>query len=64
MDTESCNRYRERMPPFREMLAAKNAKVDLVQWRLISSGVTPPRKAKILAERGFMILEDAAPYVA
>src|SRR3954471_5202130 len=28
MDTEFCNRYRERMPPFREMLAAKNAKVD------------------------------------
>jgi len=64
MNTEFCDRYRERHSPHRYMLALKGAKVDLSKWELISFGATPPSKKKALAEKGFVILEDAARRVA
>jgi hypothetical protein len=64
MDTEFCDRYRERQSPNRQMLALRGCKVDLSKWELISSGATPPSKKQSLAENGFVILEDAARRVA
>jgi hypothetical protein len=64
MNTEFCDRYRERQSPNRHMLALRGAKVDLSKWELISFGATPPSKKKSLAENGFVILEDAARRVA
>jgi hypothetical protein len=64
MNTEFCDRYRERKSPNRQMLALRGAKVDLSKWELISFSATPPSKMKALAERGFVILEDAARRVA
>jgi hypothetical protein len=46
------------------MLALRGAKVDLSKWELISFSATPPSKMKALAEKGFVILEDAARRVA
>jgi hypothetical protein len=61
MNTEFCDRYRERNAPNpRQMLALRGAKVDLVKWELISFSATPPSKMKVLAERGFVIIEAAA----
>jgi hypothetical protein len=64
MNAESCDRYRERNAPNRQMLALRGAKVDLAKWELISFGATPPRKMKTLAEKGFVILEEAVRRVA
>jgi len=64
MNTEFCDRYRERKSPNRQMLALRGAKVDLSKWELISFSATPPSKMKVLSEKGFVILEDAARRVA
>jgi len=64
MNAEFCDRYRERNAPNRQMLALRGAKVDLAKWELISFGATPPRKMKTLAEKGFVVLEEAARRVA
>ena len=62
--TEFCDRYRERsVPNPRQMLALRDAKVDLAKWELISFSATPPSKMKALAARGFVILEAAAEVV-
>jgi hypothetical protein len=63
MNSEFCDRYRERKSN-RQMLAVRGAKVDLSRWVLISFSATPPSKKKALAEKGFVILEDAARRVA
>jgi len=55
---EFCDRYRERNGT-RQMLALRNAKVDLARWEAMSFSATPPSKMKILAEKGFVILEAA-----
>jgi hypothetical protein len=61
MNTEFCDRYRERNEPNpRYMLALRSAKVDLAKWELISFSATPPSKMKALAEKGFVIMEAAA----
>lgn len=61
MNTEFCDRYRERgVPNPRQMLAFRNAKVDLAKWELISFSATPPSKMKALAAKGFVILETVA----
>ena len=61
MNTEFCDRYRERNAPQpRQMLVLRGAKVDLVTWELISFSATPPSKMKALAEKGFVIIEAAA----
>jgi len=64
MNTEFCDRYRERKAPNRQMLAIRGAKVDLAMWELISFSATPPSKMKALSEKGFVILEEAARRVA
>jgi hypothetical protein len=57
---EFCDRYRERnVPNPRQMLALRNAKVDLTKWEAMSFSATPPSKMKVLAEKGFVILEAA-----
>ena len=60
MNSEFCDRYRERHAPNRQMLALRSAKVDLAKWELISFSATPPGKMKALAEKGFVIIEAAA----
>lgn len=61
MNTEFCDRYRERsVPNPRQMLALRNAKVDLSKWVPISFSPTPPSKMKALAANGFVILEAAS----
>jgi hypothetical protein len=58
MNTEFCNRYRERnVPNPREMLALRDTPVDLSKWQPISFGKTPETKVELLAERGFVMLE-------
>jgi len=64
MNTEFCDRYRERKAPNRQMLTLRGAKVDLRFWELISFSATPPSKMKALSEKGFVILEEAARRVA
>jgi hypothetical protein len=64
MQSEFCDRYRERRSPNRQMIALRGAKVDLSEWELISFSATPPSKMKALAEKGFIILEAAARRVA
>ena len=60
MNTEFCDRYRERNAPNpRHMLAVRGTKVDLAKWELISFGATPPSKMKALAEKSFVIVETA-----
>jgi hypothetical protein len=60
MNTEFCDRYRERNASNpRHMLALRTAKVDLKKWELISFSATPPGKMKALAEKGFVIVEAA-----
>jgi hypothetical protein len=60
MNTEFCDRYRERNTSNpRHMLALRTAKVDLRKWELISFSATPPGKMKALAEKGFVIVEAA-----
>ena len=61
MNTEFCDRYRERKASNpRQMLALRSAKVDLSKWELISFSATPPSKLKALTEKGFVILDAAA----
>ena len=60
MNTEFCDRYRERKAPHRQMLALRGAKVDLAVWEQISFSATPPSKMKALSEKGFLVLEEAA----
>ena len=61
MNTEFCDRYRERNAPNpRHMLALRSAKVDLSKWELISFSATPSSKMKALAEKGYVIIEAAA----
>jgi hypothetical protein len=56
--TQFCDRYRERnVENPREMLALRNAKVDLSKWEPVSFGHTPPSKVKALADKGFVIVE-------
>jgi hypothetical protein len=58
MNTEFCNRYRERnVQNPREMLALRDTPVDLSKWQPISFGKTPKTKVELLAERGFVMLE-------
>ena len=58
MNTEFCDRYRERnVPNPRVMLALRTTPVDLKKWEPISFSATPSSKMKILAEKGFVILE-------
>ena len=64
MNSEFCDRYRERKAPNRHLLAIRGAKVDLRTWELISFSATPPSKRKALAENGFVILEEVARRVA
>jgi hypothetical protein len=59
MNTEFCDRYREREYPNRHMLALKNARIDFAKWKLISSGAVPPKKAIELAAKGFLIIGPA-----
>jgi hypothetical protein len=61
MNTEFCDRYRERNASNpRQMLALRTAEVDLSKWELISFGATPPSKLKALIKNGFVILDAAA----
>ena len=64
MQSEFCDRYRERKAPNRHMLALRGTKVDLAMWELISFSATPPSRMKALSEKGFVILEEAARRVA
>jgi len=65
MDTQFCDRYRERNASRpREMLALRNSKVDLTKWEPISFGRTPPSKVKTLATQGYAIIEVTAQSVA
>ena len=58
MATEFCDRYRERgVSNPRQMIALRNAKVDLAKWEPISFSATPPSKMKSIAAMGFVILE-------
>jgi hypothetical protein len=61
MNTEFCDRYRERTASSpRQMLALRNTKVDLSKWELISFSATPPSRMKELAGKGFVILDAVA----
>ena len=58
MDTEFCNRYRERnVSNPREMLALRDTPVDLAKWKLISFGRSPLTKVSVLVERGFVVID-------
>ena len=58
MIAEFCNRYRERgVSNPREMLALRDAPVDLDKWQLISFGKPPSTKVEALSQRDSVVID-------
>jgi len=59
MNSEFCDRYRERKSPNRQMIALRGAKVDLSKWELISFSANTTEQDESPRREGLIILKAA-----